>query len=1187
MHLKRIELTGFKSFVDKTNLSFEPGITAVVGPNGSGKSNISDAVRWVLGEMSVKLLRGAKMEDVIFSGTQKRKPVNFAEVSLTLDNEDHTFPLDFSEVTITRRVYRSAESEYYINNSPCRLKDIHELFMDTGLGRDGYSIIGQGKISEIISSKSEERRSIFDEAVGISKYRHRKQEAIRKLDATKENLIRINDIVSELEDRLDPLQKQSLKAKKYLSLREELKQLEVNVSIRILEKSKATILEYDKKFMQVTEEIAELERNEELEENKVRELTDNLHTLNQRLQECEKSISEALIEIKGLEGETDVIKNSYTNSQSEKERLHSEIMEQKAKVEEQTALKKQLEEELASKNEVLKEFKSKTDQLGDSVLELNLKISENSNTINSLKTDIIEKLNDIANKKAQISSYEAFKSNFIERKDVLSNELEILEIRKIETEAKINSNREKLHYESENANNLNHELIGLAQRIEKLKQKQIQALKELELKREKFNSTGSRLNMLKELERDYEGYTKSVKTVLEAYKKGRLSCKICGALSALIKVDKKYVTAVEIALAGTLQNIVVETPEDAKVAIGFLKQSSSGRATFLPITSIKPRELANKDQVINQKGFIGVASELVDYDKKYQGIIKNLLGTTVVVDNIDNGIAISKKFAGRFKIVTLEGDVFSPGGSMSGGSINKTAGILSRATVITEFEGKVKQLKNEVDRYNLESANIRAALESETEKANKTTEKLNACRQQVALLKAEGEHLAAQKEGLDKNRLAVIEEERQIREQIDQTNDQIAIIINQTTKDEFYIEEAQNRLSEMEAQVAKVIEERDNINASLMEESVGQNSVKKDIEAISDRVLGVEITIAEINAAIDKKNAAVLGICENEKELSAKEQKIQENILKIKENIAGLKVESEKITALKAGMEEDIKLKGELAKELRQKVYLLKEEQNRIDSKRVREQLEVDNTSERLWEDYELTYTTALEYKDEKFSNVAAQRRIKALKEEIRGLGNINIDAIEEYKEVKSRFEFLLNQRNDLEAAKENLEGLINDITKQMEALFKEQFKIINNNFSIVFKQLFSGGNAELRLSDPSDVLESGIEIDAQPPGKKLQSINLLSGGEKALTAISLLFAILKVRPTPFCILDEIESALDEPNVYRFGEFLKEYSKKTQFIVVTHRRGTMEAADLLYGVTMQEQGVSKLLSLKIEDVDNL
>ena len=741
----------------------------------------------------------------------------------------------------------------------------------------------------------------------------------------------------------------------------------------------------------------------------------------------------------------------------------------------------------------------------------------------------------------------------------------------------LNSNYEKLKSEHGIINEM---LCGL-------NKKKTEAASQLEEKKNEYNHSQSRLKMLKELENDYEGYAKSVKTVLNAHRSGSLKCAVNGALSELIKVDKKYVTAIEIALGGALQNIVVDTTNDAKQAIEYLKKASAGRATFLPVSSVSGRLLDNLAQISKQSGYIGLGSELVAYDSKYDGIIKNLLGRTVIVDNIDNGIAISSKFSNSFRIVTLGGDVFNTGGSMSGGSINKATGILSRASQIDELTKSIEALKKQVEADQKLVNDIEASINNKAEKAQVLLEEIRSGEQQIIRLKADCEHSALLKQSASDalNNLNV--EAKALFEQITDANDQIAIIINQSTRDELDIESLQGEVLEKQESVLKIEQEREEVNAQLMEKSVGLNSVKKDIEALSMRISEANADIKEASNAIELRKSDIIELDKAMGELVIKEALKQSEIGETHNRIKELEAASAKLLQQRKDTQDDIADKNLLSKELMQKVFVLKEEQNRIENKRIKMQMEVENTSTSLWDDYELTYSTALEYKKEGFDNATAGRRINELRSEIKALGNVNVDAIEEYKSVSERYEFLTNQINDLEHAKISIRKLIDDITLQMEKQFAEQFEVINKNFSIVFEQLFGGGRAELRLSDPTDILESGIEIDAQPPGKKLQSLSLLSGGEKAFTAIALLFAILKVRPTPFCILDEIEAALDEPNVYRFADYLKDYSKNTQFVIVTHRRGTMEAADLLYGVTMQEQGVSKLLSLKIEDVDNL
>ncbi len=1184
MYLKGIELTGFKSFADKTRLSFEPGVTSVVGPNGSGKSNISDAIRWVMGEMSAKSLRGSSMQDVIFAGTQARKPLGFAQVSLTLDNSDHAMDIEYDEVTVARRVYRSGEGEYYINGAACRLKDIHELFMDTGLGREGYSIIGQGKVNEIISGKADDRRYIFDEAAGISKFRHRKEEAERKLLQTEDNLVRINDIVSELSSQLEPLLRQSQKAKKYLDLREEMKKLEINVFIRSVEKLRQDIGAINEKFEIVTRQLADMQADSTKSDEEIERLNNLADSLDKEIEQKRAESEEAQLAAKGVLGEIEVLKNNIESNEKLILRIEQEIEGRHKKIDELDNAAKGLEESKIQKNEELISAQGQADELSGKNAEMQSQTLQLAAEVNTLKAEVIEKLNAITALKSELGSLEAFKKSFTQRADAIETERKSMgeELEKIESsleEAKksLDSSNERAKKSREALGELDAEINENHISYDELK-------KNADEKGAILSRELSKLQMLREMERDFEGFAKSVKGILTAHEHGRLGgAKIYGALSSLIEVGGRYATAVEALLGGALQNVVVDSERDAAAAISYLKENHIGRVTFLPVSAVRGKTLENEAQISTQKGYIGIASKLVTYNERYDGIVKSLLGRCVVVDSMDNAIAMSKKFGYKFRIATLEGELFNAGGSITGGSMNRSTGILSRASQIKELQASSSENKKELESLREKMKTAESALTGLEARRKGTDTLLRMAEQEAARAETELEHIKMMAEAKKNSGESIESELLQLTEQISDTNTRIAEMINRTTKAELDIEEQNVLIGEKEKELAELSQRQHELGEKLGEKNVIIAGMRKDVAAaeymIGENVRAKSDTLAEI----DEKKKDIEGIKDKNAlicvQIEEKNTKIESEKAKSDEILAHIQELNAKRDETRALARRSI----DESKEVREKVYALKEEQNRLDGRREKIENDIESATAKMWEEYEVTILSAKEYESDIGSVSAAKSRVGELRSAIRALGNVNVDAIEEYASVRERYDFLSNQTNDLSQAKESLEKLIESIQGKMKTQFKEQFEIINEKFTSTFSELFGGGRASLRLTDPEDILGSGVEIDAQPPGKKLQNLSLLSGGEMAFTAIALLFAILKVRPTPFCVLDEIEAALDESNVYRFADYVRKYSKKTQFILVTHRRGTMEAADLLYGVTMQEKGVSKLLTLKLDE----
>lgn len=1188
MYLKSIELSGFKSFADKTLLTFEPGITSVVGPNGSGKSNISDAICWVMGEMSAKSLRGSNMQDVIFSGTQKRKPLGFAEVCLTLDNQDHIFPVEFDEVSVTRRVYRSGESEYYINRSPCRLKDIHELFMDTGLGRDGYAIIGQGRVNEIISGKSEERRSIFDEAAGISKYRHRKEEAERKLAHTQENLVRILDIKTELETQLEPLRQQSQKAKQYLDLREETKELEVNLFLDAVEKNKQNMQTADTDFETVMQQLSQLQQEMALAEAEIARLESYADEQDRLLEESRTRMSDAELLIKGYTGEIELLNNSIASN----DKLVDRVVEELQKLRKDTVSCQEKQKELLDqKKAAISQHALQTEEM-NSVKQafdrLNQQYIEDTAHIGKSKAEIIEKLNVIASLKAELGSLEAFKKSFADRKEAIERQQLDTNSEQAKLTAMQMQLKERLSTAAQAKQEGEKQLAEAQQLLKRLQEENQTRQSEQNRLTAEYGQRKTRLQMLLEMERELEGFGKSTKSVLNASKSGALpGCTIYGTVSSLIEVDKKYAVALEMALGPALQNIVTQTEQDAKIAITYLKSQRAGRVTFLPVSAVQGRSLPEQNDLRSQTGYIGLASEIITYDRKFDGIVKNLLGRTVIVDTMDHGIAMSRRYSYRFRIVTLEGEILNAGGAITGGSVNKTAGLLSRQSEIKQLRQETERLQSEIALVQIQASQSAEKYEQQEKMLSQLEYELQQLQQEQIRLQADFEHGKTLLETIQTSYASAENELKQIEEQIQQTNDDIAVLINRSTREEFEIEAMKEQAAEREASFAKLDAQKNALSEKIHAANLQLHAISRDISHYEAQLAEAKDNEAKIRTEAAQKRADIDQFREKNVQLRNQIVQKRQTIEQTADTARDLDSKAAGILAERDSARKQAKEYLEGVRLTREKVFLLKEEQGRIDNKRTKLASELENMSARIWDEYELTYTGAQAYRKPIVSTAASQRRVNELKNQMKQLGNVNIDAITEYNTVRDRYEFLSGQLADLTAAKESLAELIESIQSKMKKQFAEQFAIINGHFSETFAQLFGGGRASLRLIEPTDVLGSDIEIEAQPPGKTLRSLSLLSGGEMAFTAIALLFAILKVRPTPFCVLDEIEAALDEPNVYRFAEYLKKYCSQTQFILITHRRGTMEAADLLYGVTMQEKGVSKLLALKLDEAQSL
>ncbi len=1183
MLLSSIQVQGFKSFADKTVLKFGKGITAVVGPNGSGKSNISDAVRWVLGEQSTKSLRGQSMEDVIFGGTETRRPHGFCEVTLNIDNSDRTLQFDNDTVSITRRYYRSHESEYAINGVSVRLKDIHELFMDTGLGRDGYSMIGQGKIDNIISSKSGERRDIFEEASGISKYRYRKIEAERKLVAAEENLLRLHDILDELKGRVGPLKEQSAKAQKFLDLSEEKKELEIGLWLYTLNNSKETLRNQENKialaqlsYKEIEEALAEFDR-------KTEENTAYFARLTSEIEGERLNISSTNEEIVKLGGEITVLENNISHNNDDIARLE----------EEKVALGKtdtEANEEMRLKDEQIADCTAQKEKLEGELSELESVLSEllsDSDSISRKIENQIRELNVLSQKSADLRvetvTAATTTEELINRNTALNEQKVGIESDRVnldreltETQGLLDSLEENITSSTNMVKGFQLKLDSAVQRADSLKAQYDTAVLDLEAKKR-------RVQILTDLQKNMEGFGFAVKSVMNDSKIGILKG-ICGTISQLIKVEGEYSIAVETALGGAIQNIITDTEADAKRAIAHLKANKAGRATFLPVATIKAREFKESGYE-SIFGFVGLASDLVDCDKKYREIIKYLLGGTVVAEDLDSATTIAKKFGYRFKVVSLDGQVVNAGGSLTGGSMIKNAGLLSRQSDIERFKAEIEK----------------------AEKDNKRLENdLNIAKGEADKLSAEITAINGELTTYNEDKIRAVAEMKRIEDLMSNAKDSMNRILAEENDNNLKLEQLKAKAQASATQIAQLDGEKAELQAEIDKMTGGRDNLSDRRETLSEQITRLKLNIIEAQKDIESFNNAkeTLNNLMNSRELRFKEieKEITESNGKnegLSLNIADLKAKIEelkqKIVFGEESIEDMLEKRNQTEKagiELRsgEREKTAKREQISGELARLIERKEVmlreyDEVIAKLYDEYQLTRSEAENLGITLEKPAEAKKTLSEIKGRIRNLGNVNVSAIEEYKEVSERYEFLSAQVEDVEKTRSELYKLINQLTTQMKEIFTEGFQKISNNFSKTFVELFGGGSASLSLADPDNILESGIDINVKLPGKNVPSLDGLSGGEKALIALSIYFSIMRVNAPPFCFLDEVDTALDDINVDRFAEYMKSSDFSTQFICVTHRRGTMEAADMLYGVTMQEKGVTKLLELNVSELE--
>ena len=1184
MYLKRLEMQGFKSFADKTVLEFMPGITTVIGPNGSGKSNISDSIRWVLGEQSIKSLRGNKSEDIIFAGTQNRKSLGFAEVSIVIDNTDGKLPIEFGEVVVTRRIFRSGESGYFINKTPCRLKDVLELFMDTGIGKDGYSIIGQGKIDEILSNKSEERRNIFEEAAGIIKYRARKNEAEKKLEQTKLNLLRINDILSEVEANIEPLKIQAEKAKKYLSLRDELKSIEVGLFLYNIDNYKQKLQELVKDLdvinSQKTDEESRLSVLQNLKEN----LKSELEEVILKIEETQSFGFESEKKIEQINSEINVQTERISNNNQNHESNLKEIEELQKKNEEIIEEKKnRLEKKdnlIANREKFAKELEEKEAKL----IELTNKLTDEEKKFEDKKKNVEENTELKYKNKENINTIDINNENLHKRENVITNEISDT-VSKLDEKRMIKSDLLKTFNEKENKRNM------YKKRLEEIKTKREETTSKIKEYDENINKLtqdlrikDSKQKFLNEMEKEKEGYSRTVKSILlECEKNSKLNEGVKGVLANLISVPEEYQTAMETVLGATLQNIVTETEEDAKKLIEYLRNNNLGRASFLPIASVKGKKI---DRLIKNslEGVIGVASDLIKTDKKYDGIILNLLGRTVVVKDMDTAIILARQNSYSFRIVTLKGDVINASGAISGGSVSqKSTSIIGRTNQIKELEKEIADLNKEIEKITKEKEEYESSIEDLLEEVTSLEQTAQEIEIEYATEKQRIESLSESISNLEEKLESLRQEKQEIENNIRNNEDSKVQLEKKTLE----LEQQTNALNaEIQAFAEKNKEHQkyiDNLNFDITNLKISVSSFDESNNSLEEILGRIETELQNNIGKIESRKEQSTKMLEENKNLSIAIEEAKKQIEQIKLEVNTSSDEVEKLKQEKHAKNSSI---TKTEKEIEEKYSIIEEiknQANKLEVKKSKLDVELEQIINKMWEDYEVTPNNVTEYK--KPDNVQeTTKQVKKLRDEIKDLGSINVDSIEEYKQTKERYDYMCEQRLDLENSSNKLKKIIQDMTKIMKDQFEEQFKIINRNFGEVFKELFGGGKAELKLTDEEDILNCGIEIEVQPPGKKLQNMSLLSGGERAFTAIALLFAILKINPSPFCVLDEIEAALDDVNVYRFADYLKNFTKTTQFLVITHRKGTMEAADTVYGITMEESGISKLLSMKLANV---
>ena len=1179
MYLKNIEVQGFKSFAQKINFEFHNGITGIVGPNGSGKSNVGDAVRWVLGEQSAKQLRGGNMQDVIFSGTETRKPLSFASVAITLDNSDHKLPVDFNEVTVTRRLYRSGESEYLINGSACRLKDINEMFYDTGIGKEGYSIIGQGQIDRILSGKPEERRELFDEAAGIVKFKRRKNTTIKKLQDEQANLVRVTDILSELTRQLAPLERQSETARIYLAKRDTLRELDVNSFLLENEQISSELKELEQKNTRAAEELSENQLAYDQTKVEYDRLEEELEQLNRQMDQLREETQNKAIRGQQLDGEIKVLKEQILAGMQSEEHYQNRLDTIGAESEERKKTLEAEEQEKAQLHALVLAAKKRQGSEEERLSQVQFQIEECTKAVEDGKNEIIELLNSRATTRGKAQRFDTMMEQINIRKAGISQRQLHLKTEEAKQQSELEKAQEKFQGITSLIQEMNEECQHLDGEVHKLTEELKKQNSQMEIGQSAYHREASRLESLKNITERYDGYGNSIRRVME--QKERVPG-IRGVVADLIQVNKEYEIAIETALGGSIQNIVTDNEQTAKQMIEFLKKNRFGRATFLPLNSINTKSGFVQREALSETGVIGLASELVTTGPEYKGLATYLLGRVLVVDHIDHAIAIARKYRHSLRMVTIEGESFSPGGSMSGGAFKNNSNLLGRRREIEELESSVKALQKDMEAMqcaideNRSRRNVlRETIADFQEKLRQQYVEQNTAKMNISQIESRTKEI---REGYAEIQREQLEIQRQV-EEAKADHSKIAQELEESKRDEEELETfIQTRQSELEEWKAQEQEVSRKLEAIRLEASTAQQKESFAIETLNRLNHELEALHQE---AEEIQKTLELGSTENEKKRESVEN-LEKVILELAEEEKAAKaklenwqnVKDEKNTSHKAFFEKRDELSG--------KISLLDKECYRLKSQIEKLEEHKEAQISYMWTEYEITPNNALQYKKEGMDDLKEMKRqIAQVKEEIRKLGNVNVNAIEEYKEILERHTFLSGQYEDLKTAEAQLENIIKELDEGMRKQFTEKFQEIQREFDKAFKELFGGGKGTLELEEDVDILEAGVRIISQPPGKKLQNMMQLSGGEKALTAIALLFAIQNLKPSPFCLLDEIEAALDDSNVGRFAGYLQKLTKNTQFIIITHRRGTMNAADRLYGITMQEKGVSTLVSVDL------
>ena len=1183
MYLKSIEIHGFKSFANKIVFQFHNGITGIVGPNGSGKSNVADAVRWVLGEQRIKQLRGASMQDVIFSGTETRKPLSYAYVAITLDNSDHQLAIDYDEVTVARRIYRSGESEYLINGTPCRLKDVNELFYDTGIGKEGYSIIGQGQIDKILSGKPEERRELFDEAAGIVKFKRRKAAAQTKLENEKQNLVRVNDILSELEKQVGPLEKQSEVAKVYLRKKEELKSLDINVFLLENKRLREQLASAEEKYNLASTELGETGEKYEGIKEEYERIQQEIESLDVAIEAAREQLTDTGLMRGKLEGEINVLKEQINSAHGSETHLNN----RKAALEEEIAGKEQEKQDILTDK---KDTDTQVQEIAEAAAKakadleaIQNKITELNNNIEAGKNTIIGELNQRATIKSKMGRFDTMMEQINIRKAELNSRLLRAKSDEAAREETVKKLEETFETVTEELRQMTEQEAASELELGNIRENLTGLDAKLRETQTRFHQEQSKLEALTNITERYDGYGGSVKKVMEQKEKEK---GIIGVVADIIQVEAKYETAIETALGGNIQNIVTDNEETAKHMIGFLKQNRLGRATFLPLTSItKPQEFKNPE-ALKEKGVIGMADELVGTEEEYRNVAKAMLGRIVVVDNVDNAVKIARKFDYGIRMVTLEGELLVPGGAISGGAFKNNSNLLGRRREMDELEKKVKKLSEDIKTYNQkieDTKSKRNKLRMDLE-ALKTEMQRKSIEQNTARLNISQARERMEEEAESAQSLKL--EEQEIETRIFEIRSGKESIMQELAASEELEKTTQEQILGFQKELESCRLEESEASAHAGEWEV---KVEKMRQALDYKQANVDRIGGELERAQAELNEILEALMENAQEVERKKN----NILEIEKTIAA---SHENQDASRKKLDEDLAKKEELSakqkdffrsrEEMSERMNALDKEVYRLGEQKKKLEDGIEGQINYMWDEYEITLSDAAGLRNEEMNDLPAMKReISGLKDEIRKLGNVNVNAIEDYKNLMERYTFMKTQHDDLVEAEKTLEGIIEELDTAMRKQFTEKFAEISREFDKVFKELFGGGKGTLELMEDEDILEAGIRIIAQPPGKKLQNMMQLSGGEKALSAISLLFAIQNLKPSPFCLLDEIEAALDDSNVGRFAKYLHKLTKNTQFIVITHRRGTMEQVDRLYGITMQEKGVSTLVSVNLIDKD--